>query len=230
MEDIKNYKSKPPKIIGSTKINHALRVKMELGCQEFVLMEAIVTLRAKHKPVTDMSVYQLTGLVPQEATMTLESLVRKGFIFPMATADGAPDIAPKWNTFFTSAEDEFDEFWTKDGKVCWTGSKPKAKQLYIQRRKDEDKEFLIGQRDAYFEFLEVTAKGGFNRPKMMCTVFLGAQERFMEDWQEYTKEELEKQEKKKKAEKEREDKYNLPAEDIVPSTTTTEERKRKYED
>jgi len=222
MKNVGAYKAKPPRVYGSTKISHNIRVKMGLGCQEYVLMECIVSLLAKRKPVTDVIVYQETGLVPEEAGMTLEMLVKKGYIYPEATADGAPNVSPMWRSHFTSAEGEFDEFWTKDGKVCWTGSKPKAKELYVNVRKEHEKEFVMSQRDAYFEFLNITAKGGFNRPKMMATVFLGAQERFMEDWPAYIKTEQERQE--------REASYPDPLEDTVPSTTTSKDRQKKYED
>ena len=221
MEDIKNYKSKPVKVLGSTLINHNLRVRMQLGCTEFVIMTAIIDLIRTGKPVTDMTMYQSVGIPPQGAVMIMKTLIEKGYLFPKAAENDMPHVTPKWKSFFGSVEEEFDEFWNKDGKVCWTGSKPKAKELYIKRRDNHDKSFLIGQRDAYFDFLEVTATGGFNRPKMMCTVFLGAQERFMEGWPEYYKREAARQEK--------EANYPSAEEDVTPSTTTKEERQKKYE-
>lgn len=82
-DDVSAYKAKPPKVIGSTTINHALRVKMGLGCMEYVLMECIISLRKKGKPVTDVLVWQYTGLHPGEAAMSLEILIKKGFILSL---------------------------------------------------------------------------------------------------------------------------------------------------
>ena len=216
---VKEYKTKPPRIEGTTTINHALRVKMGLGCMEYVLMDAIVWLKDRKKLVTDVSVYIRTGLVPDEQVMTLEMLVKKGFVYPTAEADGTPALSDKWKSFFTSIEDEFAEFWTKDGKVCWPGSKPKAMELYVNARKKATKEFILEKRDAYFEFLDLVRKGGFDRPKMMATVFLGKQERYMEDWEDYVKNE------KKKIQKDE----NTPL-PVMPSTKTKAERMQKYED
>ena len=221
MEDIKNYKTKPMKVIGSTLINHNLRVKMQLGCTEYVIMTAILDLIRRGKPVTDVTMYQSVGIHPEGAVMMMKSLIEKGYLFPKAAENAMPSITPKWKSFFEPVEDDFDEFWSKDGKVCWAGSKPKAKDLYVRLRNNHEKEFLISKRDAYFEFLEVTATGGFIRPKMMATVFLGAQERYMEDWPGYTKKEADRQE--------REANHPMPEEDVTPSTTTKEERNKKYE-
>lgn len=217
--EVKDYKSKPPKVEGTTTINHALRVKMALGPMEYVLMDGILWLKERKKLVTDVSVYIRTGLVPAEQVMALEMLVKKGYIFPNAEADGSPHISDKWNSFFTSIEDEFSEFWTKDGKVCWPGSKPKALELYVAARKTNSKEFMIDQRDSYLKFLEMVRKNGFDRPQMMATVFLGKQERYMEDWKSYVKQE----EVKFKREEE------MPV-SVQPSTVTQKERLKKYED
>jgi len=217
--EVKDYRSKPPRIEGTTTINHDLRVKMELGPMEFVLMDAIVWLKERRKLVTDVTVYIRTGLVPQEQTMALEMLVKKGFVYPEAEADGTPALSEKWSSFFTSIEDEFPEFWTKDGKVCWPGSKPKALELYVSVRKTKSKDFLLKQRDDYLKFLELVRRNGFDRPQMMATVFLGKQNRYEENWADYLKQEEEKFQREE----------DIPM-SVVPSTTTKEERLKKYED
>lgn len=218
MGKVEDYKAGPPKIFGVTTINHAVRVKMELGCMEYVLMECVVWLTERYKLVTDVSVWERTGLHPQEQAMSLESLVKKGFIFPQAKADGSPHVSDRWGSFFQGIEEEFTEFWTIDGKNCWTGSKPNAQKLYVALRKKKEKEFIIGQRDHYFNYLELVRKGGFDRPTMMATVFLGAQERYDEPWETMAKDVKAKQEE---ADKE----HPQPA----PSTTTQADRKKKYE-
>ena len=216
--EVKDYKSKPPSIKGVTTINHALRVEMGLGPMEYILMDAVIWLKNHKKPVTDVNVYIQAGLVPQEQTLALEMLVKKGYIYPTAEADGSPDISDKWYSFFTSVEDEFSEFWIKDGKNCWPGSKPKALELYLSARKKTSKEDLLKSRDSYFKFLKLVHKNGFNRPKMMATVFLGKQERYMEDWEEYAKQEEDKFKREE----------DIPVA-VNPSTNTTEERLKKYE-
>jgi len=219
MGKVEDYKAGPPKVIGVSTINHATRVKMQLGCMEYVLMDCIVWLLERNKLVTDVTVWERTGLHPQEQTMALESLVKKGFVMPTARADGAPHVTEKWGKFFQGITDEFDEFWTIDGKNCWTGSKPKALALYVALRKKAQKEFIINQRDQYFNYLELVRKGGFDRPTMMATVFLGAQERYNEPWATMADEVKKKQDEADKEHPE-----------AAPSTTTQADRKKKYED
>ena len=215
---VKDYKSKPPRIDGVSVINHAIRVKMGLGPMEFVLMDAFVWLKERKKLATNVSVYIRTGLVPGEQDMALEMLVMKGFVYPNAEADGSPSLSDKWASFFTSIKDEFPEFWVKDEKNCWPGSKTKALELYLNVRRKVSKEFLIEKRDKYFEFLDLVNKGGFDRSKMMATVFLGKQARYTEEWGDYVDE--------LKAKIKKDEDAPMP---VQPSTKTKAERMKKYE-
>jgi len=218
-DEILNSTAKMPRITGSTTINHSLRFEMGLGPMEYVLMEAIVEFVSKIKPVTDVAMFTRTGLVPDEQIMTLHSLVKKGFIYPAAKADGSPNITPKWSSFFKSVEEEFIDFWKKDGTNCWPGSKPQALKLYIQARKKHPKTFILHQRDEYFRYLDLVHKNGFDRPKMMATVFLGPKDRLQENWTAYAKDE----ERKMKRDQE----FQQPE---SSSILTKEERLKKYED
>ena len=161
-------------------------------------------------------------------------LVQKGYIYPTASEDGSPHVSSKWESFFQTIEDEFPEFWTIDtgekdgeGKAIrgngWPGSKTMALKLYTEQRNKHSKEYLIERRDLYFEYLKLerTVKK-FDRAKMMCTVFLGKQERFEEKWEDYIKE-IQTYAKKIK------DEEYLP-ESIKPSTRSKTDRKKDYED
>jgi len=67
--------------------------------------------------------------------------------------------------------------------------------------------------------LELVRRNGFDRPQMMATVFLGKQNRYEENWADYLKQEEEKFQREE----------DIPM-SVVPSTTTKEERLKKYED
>ena len=221
--EVKNYKPKPPRITGITTINHSMRVEMGLGVIEYVLMDGIINLKKQNKPVTVQSVFIRTGLIEQEQGLALEYLVKKGYIFPEQAADGSPVLSDRWNSFFKSIEAEFDDFWTKDGKVCWQGSKTKAQSLYAAARKKYPREHIIKQRDEYFRYLDLLLKSqGFARAKMQATRFLGPQDDLNQDWTGYCKQE--------EAKIKKEQEIPEPAEDPSPSVKTKEERMRKYED
>lgn len=221
MGKIEEYRAKPPVIKGSTTINHNLRVKMKLTPTEYVLMDCFSELLVARDQVTDMNVYIKTGISPKDQVGVLQWLVKKGYIYPTAGKDNNPVLSKKWYDFFKGIEEEFTEFWTIDGKNCWPGSKPVALKLYTELRKTIPKEFIINQRDHYFRYLDLVVKTGFNRGKMMATVFLGKQERYNEQWATMADEE---EAKFKSKEKEKEEDYPMP------STETIDDRRKKYED
>lgn len=219
---VTDYKAKPPRVTGVITINHERRLEMNLSLLEYVLMDAIVQLKEKKHPVTVSSIYILTGLPPSDQQLALKWLVEKGYVYPDTDPDHSPKISDKWKSFFKSLESEFEDFWNKDGKVCWQGPKGKAMSLYTTLRKVHSKDILITQRDEYFRYLQLLLKSqNFDRPKMMATVFLGPQERFKEPWTSYCTTEEEKIKRNN----------NLPeaAEDIA-STKTKADRLKKYED
>jgi len=216
--DVLNHKTKPPQITGFSTIDHFRRVQMRLTPMEYILMDCFVWLLERGKQVTDHEVYVRTGFSPKDQLAVLEYLVDKGYVYPVARADGNPDISKKWASFFQGVEEEFEEFWKKDGKNCWSGSKPVSLGLYKELRKTVTREFLLAQRNYYFQFLDEVQKGGFARSKMMGTVFLGKQERYNEPWETMAKDEKRKNKKEE----------DMP--EAAPSITTQEDRMKKYED
>jgi len=225
-DPIKNFKPKRPKVTGITTINHQLRVEMGLGCMEYVFMKAISKMVGKKVPVTDMELWKNTGLTREEQNLCLEMLIRKGYIYPEAKKDGQPHISTRYYDFFKSYENEFEnEFWRDEKfQVCWRGSKQVALKKYCELRQDYKKDYLIQQRDYYFQYLEILKKTQkFDRAKMECTRFLGPQKDFEQDWKRYIEEEENAYKQKQAARRE----TGVPA---AASVVTKAERLRKYED
>ena len=194
MEKIAERQSKLPKIHGISKINHHLRLQLGLNCSEYVLAELMFELVQKKEEVMASTIYRRVGFAQGEQLHYLNSLIQKGIVLP--TESKNPIFTDKWRDVFITKEEEFTEFWTINGKVCWPGSKPKAMQLYTQIRRMYSKEYILEQRDAYFKYLELVNKHQFDRSKMMATVFLGSQERIHEDWKEQVDQLILKYEKK----------------------------------
>lgn len=187
MTKLDNYKSKPPAIIGSTTINHAARVRLGLNCSEYVMLDHMAKKDEKGGQADTLTVYLNTGFTIDEASRLFRSLIAKGFV--MVTGDDFT-LTSKWADAFPDIDKEFEAcFWTKDGKVAWTGTKKKALEYYYKLRKKYSRDFLVEQRDNYFEFLKLQKKlRNFDQQKLMCQVFLNpANERFNEDYADYIK-------------------------------------------
>lgn len=183
---IKEYKSKAPDIVGSTTLNHSARVKLGLNCSEYVLMDHISRKNDSGSVVDTLTVYIATGFGFEETKRLLSSLIVKGFLIPKNGDDF--DVTFKWHDGFANIDKEFEfKFWTKDGKVQWTGTKKKALEYYVKVRKQYSVDFLVKQRDDYFKFLELQLKyRNFDQQRVMCQVFLNpANERFLENYESY---------------------------------------------
>lgn len=188
-DPLADFKTSAPSIVGFSTINHNIRVKLGLNCSEYVIIDYIHSRNTAGK-VTDIdNCFIKTGFKKEEQSRLLESLMKKGFIIPPMDGDQAFKITSKWTSALSSIDKEFEkEFWvmfnpdTMKQEVCWPGSKSTAKKNYAGVRKGYTFDFLMSQRNHYFAYLETCHKYGFARQKMMASVFLGPQERFLEDW------------------------------------------------
>ena len=191
MDTFSKIKGQAPKIIGSSFINHDNRVKLNLTCSEYVMMEYIYKCVKNNEEVVFDQMFINTGFTKEQQGILIRNLVEKGFVFPKETP--IPLISDKWESVFPDIEKEFEEFWHEiiDGKrkAAWQGSKKDAFSKYKIIRKEISKELAFNQREFYFEFLNLEKKyRKFSRQRMMCSVFLGPQRRIFEDWANYGQE------------------------------------------
>jgi hypothetical protein len=213
----------PVPIIGSTTINHAMRIHLGMNCSEYVLMDYIYRCVKANRGMEITEVYQQTGFDEQSQGALLRGLVTKGFVFPEQT--NPPSISAKWESGFKDIEKEFEElFWKKEGKVFFTGSKKKSLVLYKNFRKKYSKDFAIKQRDAYCYYLTMERKRGFDRAVMMCERWLNpANEYYLVDWQQMG------DEIKKKISSGEAKNVKSTEKPVKTETITEEERQKTYE-
>lgn len=207
---LKNFESKPIHIAGFSTINHNLRVKLKMNCSEYVILDYIHNRQMNKKLADTDHCYTRTGFSKEEQRYIITSLIKKGFILPPAEDASTFTLTSKWTSALSSLETEFERgFWVKLNprtnrlENCWHGSKSQAKKNYTKVRKIHSYEFLVQKRDEYFQYLEAAEQSGFLRQKMMCSVFLGPQERFLEDWAGQRDEVLKKLKNGKKDDKPR---------------------------
>lgn len=193
MTKLEEYRSEVPAIIGSSTINHAARVKLGLNCSEYCFVDLIARMQDSGKHIYFDDIHAHLGFNRDESNILMKSLMAKSFIVILSGIDGRDaefKLTSKWAEGFANIDKEFDElFWKKDGKVCWTGTRKKALEYWVRIRKRHTLDFLISQRNKYFEFLELQKKyRGFDQQKVMCQVFLNpANERYLEDYTDYVK-------------------------------------------
>ena len=135
-----------------------------------------------NRGVDTMETYRQTGFNETEQGQLLVRLVQKGFIIPEDC--NPPKITTKWAGAFTDIEKEFEElFWRRNGKVFFTGSKKAALKFYVALRKKYSREFVLGQKEAYAQYLDMEHKRGFDRAVMMAERWLNPiNEYYMSDW------------------------------------------------
>ncbi len=184
---ITEIKVKLPSILGSTTINHAARIQLNLNASEYILMDYIYRCVQKKKEMEITETYRQTGFTVEQQEILLRSLVMKGFVWPDQVSP--PKITSKWESAFADLKTEFDNlFWKKKdkegiNKVYFPGSNKKAFELYYKLRKQYSRDFLIDQRNQYAEFLEMQAKNGFDQAKMMAERWLNPKnENYLTDW------------------------------------------------
>jgi hypothetical protein len=186
MGKLEEYKSKAPDIVGSSTINHAARVKLGLTCSQYCFLDFLH--RRRENPTGNQSIWINLGFGEREIEQLMKECMLKGFVL---RGEAGMMLTPKWNDAFTSSEKEFDEFWYEkaDGKysVAWTGTKKKAIEYWVKLRKKHSFDFLMSQRNDYFEFLRLQKKlRKFDQQRVMCQVFLNpANERYMENYADY---------------------------------------------
>jgi hypothetical protein len=197
IRDFKDFVSNLPAINGFSTINHKLRVDLRLNCSEYVIIDYIHNRNVAGKDTTIEDCRIKTGFSEQEQKYVLGALVQKGFIMPPGEEDTHFVLTDKWTKALSTLDKEFERsFWImydhekKQSVTAWPGSKSQAKKNYVTVRKSYTFEYLMQQRDLYFEYLKECRLAGFDRQKMMASVFLGPQERFKEDWEAQLKDRI----------------------------------------
>lgn len=180
MNDTKRPTNSTAEISGTSVINHKIRVSLVLSCNEYVMMDYL------HRKGTEGfyqdKIYLNTGFNEEQTKILLNKLLQKGFLH---NSNNNFSLGDKWARAFPDAEEDFKNFWYKDGKAVWPGSKPQAKYFYFELRKFVKKEVLIESRDNYFQFLELVKETGFNRATMAAERWLNPKnEYYNSNWKE----------------------------------------------
>lgn len=194
------FKNKQSKMFnsvhGTTALDHKLRIRMKMSCDEYVMADAIHKMMIKGKEATNGRIHRWTGFSfnevngEKEAIKLLVILVKKGWI----VQDKKKDIlvTKKYQAYMDmELDDDYEFFWLKREDRMWTGSKPEGKKLFEKLSVNVGSKYLIQQKEDYFKFLLFQVNR--DRPIMNVTTFLNQEkERFKEPWDEYLKNSMKK--------------------------------------
>ena len=170
---------------GFTTINHSVRKSLHISMAEYVMLDFLEIIKKKRITYTESLCYIKTGLSAAEQNKILLTLISKNL------CNDSLNVTSLWIDAFGNLSGEFEAFWNKTDakgivKSCWTGSKKDAFDKYCKTRKKYSSDYLLSQRDHYFNFLDHTnsLSPTFQRAKMGCSVFLSmTTQRFTEDFE-----------------------------------------------
>lgn len=154
-----NSKNSHAGVYGKTIIDHRLRIKMGISCNDYVVMDFIMSLFQEKKKgfSTDAHQEQLNkaiGCYPEDIYPILKKMVDKQFL---TVSKCGYLTTNKWDQHFNrKLEEEFESLWKKYGNK---GTKARAKKYYITLSKEGiTYEHIDGRIDIYLKFLEITKR------------------------------------------------------------------------
>lgn len=172
-------------ISGSTTINHAVRAKLDLTNDEYVLLHFLNVSFDEKRIITYELVFRKIAMTPPQFDMIRKSLQERQWIRDVRIGEKVHiQVSKRFKEAFYVEEKEFNEFWTnsKTGQVDWPGSRADALAKYIICRKEYPHDYLMKQKNWYFRLLNLPDYA--YRQKMMASVFLNMRtKRFEEDFE-----------------------------------------------
>jgi len=186
-------KRSPAGVSGSTIINHKIRVKLDLTCEEYVVADYIYNWQKRnpkeHCPIDNdkEEMFRNIGIRSYEILETLFSLLKKKIVSDIqgfsiysqlddetrkkAIANHSElqmTVLPIWTDEFEGKLDkEFDEFWGVYGHV---GNKVEANNMFRKARKVATYDHLLVRHQKYVKFLNSEEEKW--RGKMNCSSWL----------------------------------------------------------
>ena len=176
-------------IHGSTIINHKIRVKLDVTCSEYCILEHIYNLNKQGIKVTAYgeidTLWESLGMRPTNFAEYVTDLIDLKYI---EEANGLV-VTEKWYKEFTTAyEERFEEFWNVYGII---GNKEQARKMFLKAVKEDTYDHLIQRHAIYVGHLKTCNWKG----KMHCSTWLNPiSKRYNDDFQAEEKEEENKEE------------------------------------
>lgn len=192
--DIKNMKIKSILPQGVNKVNHSIRIKLGLSCEEYCIFETILSRKRVKKDTKFDDIEDYTGLLPTNINTSIRKMINillikvdnENFMLNKSMVDSA--FKEQENKF----QKEFNKFWkiTKDGKEinCWPGPREDAFNKFKIARNEYSFEFIMQQRFNYFKLLEhKTWRNPMQASKFLNVKTKQVEEDFKSQWPEHFK-------------------------------------------
>lgn len=172
------------RIEGCSTIRHDLRHKMQLNCDEYVLIDAFyrASMDGKVKPTQFVVLH--TGFSESEMQTMLLTLIPRGFL----TNTLLP--GPNWMVHFTNLDDNFDALWNT-WPSARRGNQATAKRYYSKALGETTHEHIMEAAIRYLTWKK-NAKTAMHYIKLL-TSFLGEDKCYMDEHTAPTEQQLDEQ-------------------------------------
>lgn len=172
------------RIIGTSIINHAKRVKLEVSIEQYAVLTFLDYAEASNKVINADLVYSQLGFDFKYFIKIKDDLSQIGFIHPETRK-----LTKKWYDTIGDIDSQFIKFWEpiviNNIRYSWPGSKTDAKDKFAKAVKEVGFDFLMEQKEAYFK---VVNESKFDRQVMGGPVFLNPKtKRYSENWKSQVK-------------------------------------------
>ena len=173
-------------ISGSTIINHAIRIQLELTNDEYVLLDFLDLAYKEKRVITKELLFRKIGLHPTQFETLRADLQDRKWV---RGKDEFIQVSKRWKEAFYISEEDFNEFWLDKNrtKSDWPGNRKDAFEKYIFVRKKFSHEHIMKAKNWYFRLLALPELA--YREKMGASVFLNMKtQRFNDNWEEQWRE------------------------------------------
>ena len=198
--DLKEMKIKSMLPQGDNKIEHSVRIKLGLSCEEYCVFDTIHQRKLRKKDTSFTDIENHTGLLPN----VIDHAIRKMSEIILLAVDNNKFLLNRemvkvaFQEKETQLENEFKIFWEKEVKngnktklvTRWPGPKEAAFIKFKIARRKYSFDFIMQQTYNYFKFLTFETW----RSPMQATKFLNVtsgqiKEDWVSQWPDYTKKE-----------------------------------------
>lgn len=180
-------------VSGKTEINHNRRVRMNMGLLHFCVMDHMLALEKKGKPVSEVELWTAIGIKSRQFAKAAKWLIDEGYLSVCAIG-AVPASTGKHRNVINgskSIDDMFDEFWkpliVEGESYRFTGSKDAARNVFKYAIDDVGFEYLMEQKLWYFRMINET---DFRNVMMGATFLSRRDKRYKEDFKSECKKKL----------------------------------------
>jgi len=150
----KNFKSKIV-VKGKTVIDHKLRIRLNIGCNAYVILDYFKTLRK----LDYLEIEKATGFPPEAVDKLIESLYNQQLLTYNKTRTSLKASSKFYNQDLIQRQ--FNDFWNlkliskKQKTSAWPDTMERARKAFREAVELEGFDYIMERRNLYIRYLEL---------------------------------------------------------------------------